>query len=115
MIQSVRSLKRKREEDEVEEAAPEVAAPLEITKEPVICSPPHVVDDISLPDVSIPEVPIAQVPVFVSVPEVGAPEVPSLEPTRPKKRARTAMHTVARTAAAMAIGAAATWSALAFS
>lgn len=114
----MRSSKRKRG-DEEEEAPEVVSAP-----EPVACGLPVVVAEIPLPEVSVPQVPIPQVP--VSVPDLGvpdhariteepAPEVPTIEPTRPKKRARTAMHTFAQTAAAMAIGAAATWSALAFS
>lgn len=111
----MRSSKRKRGDEEVEEETPEVVA----VAEPVACSSPVVVDQIPLLEVSVPQVPIPQVPVSVHdvpvptpVPEAPAP---ALEPTRPKKRARTAMYTVAQTAAAMAIGAAATWSALAFS
>lgn len=105
----MRSSKRKREEEDAEEETPTVVA-----AEPVACSPPIVVDEISSSEVSVPQVPIPQVPVSMPIPEVYAFAVPAI-PTRPKKRARMAVHTVARTAAAMAIGAAATWSALAFS
>lgn len=104
----------------MEEETPEVV----VVAEPVACALPIVVDDIPLPEVSVPQVPIPQVPASIPdvavsvpapVPEAPAPEAPALEPTRPKKRARTGMYMVAHTAAAMAIGAAATWSALAFS
>ncbi|KAH0835802.1 hypothetical protein J3R83DRAFT_9657 [Lanmaoa asiatica] len=111
--ESVRSLKRKRSDGEVEEDTPRVVAP-------VICCPPLVADEILVDEVPVPQVPIPQVPFSIPdlpvlVPEVSAPEVPALEPTRPKKRARIAVYTIAHTAAVMAIGAAATWSALAYS
>ncbi|KAI9455640.1 hypothetical protein HD554DRAFT_267569 [Boletus coccyginus] len=125
--ESMKSSKRKRGDDEeVEEETPEVVA----VAQPVAHSPPVVVDEIPLPEVSIPQIPIPQLPIPVPdlpvpipvlapvpTPKVPAPEIPALdsEPARPKKRARTAMHTVAHTAAAMVVGAAATWSALAFS
>lgn len=100
----MRSPKRKRDE-EAEEETPVVVMPLVVEEPPA-------------PEVPVPQIPVPQVPVPVSIPDlpkVSVPEVPVLEPARPKKRARTAMHMVAHTAAAMAIGAAATWSALAFS
>ncbi|KAI9567178.1 hypothetical protein HD554DRAFT_2173798 [Boletus coccyginus] len=106
---------------ETEEETPEVVA----VAQPVACSPPVVVEEIPLPEVSVPQVPIPRLPIPVPdlpVPipvlaPVPAPEVPALdsEPARPKKRPRMAMHTVAHTTAAMVVGAAATWSALAFS
>lgn len=112
----MRSLKRKRVDEEAEEETPEVV----IAAEP--CSPLIIVEDSPLFEMPVPEIPLTQDPVIipdlavvVPHPEVPVPEVPTLEPARPMKRARTAMHTVAHTAAAMAIGAAATWSALAFS
>lgn len=92
-----------------------MVAPVGVTTEPVARSPPLVVEDVPLIEMSAPQIPIAQVPVPMSVPEICTSKVSAIEPTRPKKRARTAVYAVARTAAAMAIGAAATWSALAFS
>lgn len=106
----MRSSKRKRDDGEEKEESPVVVAP-------VTFNPPLVVDEALATEVPVPQVPIPQVPVSIPdrpVFEVSAPEVPAFEPTRPKKRARTAMYAVAHTTAAMAIGAAATWSALAF-
>ncbi|KAG9312751.1 hypothetical protein JVU11DRAFT_7185 [Chiua virens] len=109
------SMKRKRV-DEDEEETSEAIAPSDIVMEPATCSPP-LVDETSMSEVSVPHVPVPQLPVPMPSPvgETSSLEIPILDSPRPKKRARTALYTVAQTAAAMAIGAAATWSALAFS